>query len=381
MRLLLTLAVLAPAFGSEGIGDLRIEVEEGVPARVHVRGSADLPDRTRLTLSFRHQRSDTHGGQWKLLERRQVQVLNGGFDKAFAFPGGLPFGLHRVEVECVRTGQYPEVALPPGGIRGETIFKVAFTDDIAAEAKGYEADMEGLGSLWSEMEAAYAPLSDRLQDPAAIARWKEFQDSWRPRHRALSERVALREELKYPDVRMILNAIALKVERFQEDHESMITSGKHSELREKHPSLFVPEPPVDLAGVPIRLAEELAFNVGKKVVEYGYDRATEILSKPGAPGWGRFRDEFGDDLDRMQTACSDLSSGPCKAEMLAVAKDVPALLQAGKDLLAAGELVATGAPGGASALEAVKAPMKKAYKAIQEKIQAVEDRLMGKKAP
>lgn len=377
MRRLFALLVLVPALGEE-VRDFKVEAEG---SKVRVRGACSLPDRAILTVSLIHQRSSARGSQWRMFRTLEAPVQRGELDRTVALPGGLPFGLYRAEVELDRAHQYPGVEIPPGGVRSAVTFKVPFTEDIAASLRAYLADLEELGALWQELEAQYAPLSARLREPEAIQAWKAKQGPWRVRMSAASRRLEPREELVYPNLRQALCAASARIGHFRDDHESMILEGRPSRMRQDNPEYFARTPAADLAGVPSFMAEDFVFNVGKKVVEYGYDRATELLEKPVDARWGRFRDAFGQDLDRMESACSDLLAGPCKADLKEMAPGVRALLGTGRDLLAAGDLMAEDPTKGAAALAAVKEPMKRAFLAVQEGIRALQARFMTREKP
>ena len=369
------------ASGAEPVRDLKVDVQSGPPATLRVRGAADLPDRLLLTLAIRHERSDFRGAESKLLDQFRVPVRGGAFDRTFSLPR-LPFGKYVLEVGCDRTHQREDVALPPGEIRGEASFKVDFTEDIAGPAKTYQALLPTLEDLWRELEAAYRPLASRLKDPKAIAEWTRFQGGWDPRMDKAAVTLEPCEDLLYQELRLGLNLASNRLRLFREDYESLILTGDHCAKYHAHhkpgDDWFNQDPGADLAEDRVRLAQEFAFNTGKKIVDYGYDKATGLM---GGPKWEGFRTRFGQDLDRIETACSDLSLGACRAEMKAIAPDVPTLIQAGRAFLAAGDQMAADPAKGQAALAAAKEPLKKAYQSVRNRILASEARRLGKETP
>lgn len=381
---LLSCLLVLPAFAADEVKLLPPEVEEGKPAKVRVQGSASLPDKLILSVSIKVQRSDIHGQQWRLLESYRVPVQGGAFERTFSFENGLTFGTYRVEVDCDKGHQYPGIQLPAGNVHAESSFKVDFTDDIGAPLKGHVDALCTLSDLWSELEAKFSSLSSRAKDPAAIEEWKRFAEPWAARASKACGDAPSQEELLYPEVRQALSGLSNKIQLFRQDHESVLSTGEPCETRKAHANWFDPDPSTDLVNARARVAQEFAFNAGKKVVDYGYDRATEILGRvkgaSNARAWEVFREKLSRDLDRVEKAYRELADGACKAEMADIASDVPALLAAGRDLLTAGDQTVSDPSKGAQAMSAAKEALKRAYKSVQDRIAAAEAKRMARPA-
>ena len=388
---LTALALLLPVLAEEGIRDFQAEPGEG---EVRLSGRVELADLSLITLSLLHQRSDLNGPQWKLLDRVQVRVKDGAFDKTLRQPGGLPFGPYKVEAEYERERQRPGVPVAKAGIHAELAFKMDFRKDITVPVRERLESYCTVQRLWKDLEAAYQPLYARVQGPwtrIALAKaqhkdpdpedlktlaeaaeaWSRFAAPFDPLLVKAWERLAMKEDLLFPFTSMRLWATAKKVRLYRKDHESMITTGQPCKERVDHPEWFVPDPEAEAPRIRGFLAREFPFNVSKKVVDYGYDKGTEILKR--GRGWERFRDSLSPDLDRMETCCSDLLSDPCKEEMAKRGPATRKLIQAGRLMLAAGDRITADAAEGKSGpgallLEEAKVKLKAAHSALQSEL-------------
>lgn len=377
-KLALGVLLLFPVLAKDADPDLSVEVEAGPPAQVHFRGKVAAADGVVLALSIRHQRTSTKGQVWQLLDRVKVRVKGGAFEKTFTRPGGLPSGLYKLVVECDKGHQRVGVPMPAGDVRGEASFRVDFTEDLTTPAEAFAGRLSSLEPLWAELDAAYQPLSSRHKDPKAIEEWERFQEPWLPRMAKVFDQCPCVYDFLFPDLCLQLSTNARKIRYFQEDYESLVKTGKHTKFYIEHPEWFTADPSVSLPWARDYLASELAFHVARRVVDYDYDKATEIMKGlKGVPPdplalrrWEVFRTWAGEDLDRIGKTYLALSVGPFQDAFRRIAPDVPVLLKAGQDLLAAGDLMTTDPVAGAVALAAVQAPLKRAYQGVRERIEA-----------
>lgn len=356
--------------------DLKVRVEPGTPARVEVKGAADLPDNTILSVSLKNERLDIQGRHWTLLEMRRVMVKGGAFEEAFP-PRTLPPGACRVEVDCDRQAQYPNVRIPASGeLHAESSFKVDFTEDAASPTAGLAEACAEMASLNGDLEQADRDNAGKTGDPARLEAFAKFKDDWIRRLTKLTGGLGTEtEDLIYPQTRTAIQGAAKKAQLFLELYETRL-KGEKSETFEGHPNWYEPDVATDLAGARRTLAKEFVFNVRRKVVDWGYDKATDLhkelqAGKPAATRqWGLFRDQLGKDIEKCRTAWEALASGPAKAEIASIASDVPTLLAAGQQMLEAVDQDIAQPGSGKPALDRAAEALRKAYLTVEAKLQA-----------
>lgn len=386
MRLLLPVLLLAPciAIAEEApdrnrIRNLKIQVSSDGLLRVEVRADAQVPDQAILNVSLKTERSDIRGKHWKLVDMKRVSVSQNAFDVAFT-PSSLPFGTYRVEVDCDRNRQYPNVVLPEGSFQAAGEFQVDFNDDIVAPTSGLADAIEAFRDLNDRLEEAHKANTGKTGDTQRIGEFGKFRQAWMEEVTKASQKIALPEEdLLYAETRNVIGGLGNKMQLFADLYTSEL-KGEKNETHEGHPNWFEPDVTTDMTRARQTLAREFAFNTGKKVVDYGYDKATDLLkqiqggSAPASRAWEVFQTRFGKDLGRIQSGYEALSTGPLRGEIMAIASDAPALAAAGQELVAAinTEIASPGAA--TAALERAKAALKKAYQGNQQKYLAADNK-------
>ncbi len=365
------------AVGAEApsrISDLQLQVDPGNPPRVEVRGAAQLPDNAILNISLKNECSDIQGKHWKLLDMKRISVKGEGFETVFT-PPALPFGPYHVEVDCDRERQYPSVKIAEGsGLHAERSFKVDFNDDIAAPCLAFAETLKESDALCSALEQARKGNAGKTGDAARLKAFNEFLSEWSPKVSQLTAKYPQgQEELLYPHTRSALDGLTAKLSRFADLYTSEL-KGEKNKTQADHPNWFEPDVPAELVLARRTLAAEFAFNVGKKVIDFGYDRATDLLKdlKAGKASanreWTAFRTAFRKDLDRCKAGQEALASGYLRTEISTVASDAPALYALGQQLLEAIDQEAASPGQGAGAILRAKEGMIAAYKALTEKV-------------
>ena len=386
MRLFFPVLLLAPCLalaeeapGQSRIRNLKIQVGSDGPPRVEVQASAQVPDQAILNVSLKTERSDIRGKHWKLVDMKRVSVSQNAFDVAFT-PASLPFGTYRVEVDCDRNRQYPSVVLPAGSLQAAGEFQVDFNEDIVASTAGLSDAIETFRGLNGKLEEAHKANAGKTGDTRRIDEFETFRRAWMEEVRKASKLIALPEEdLLYAETRQAIGALGNKMQLFAELYTSEL-KGEKNQTHEGHPNWFEPDVVADMAHARQTLAREFAFNAGKKVVDFGYDKATDLLkqvqggSAPASRDWEAFQARFEKDLGRIQSGYEALSTGPLRGEIVAIASEAPALAAAGQELLRAinTEIASPGAA--TAALDRAKESLKKAYQGNRQKYLAVDQK-------
>jgi len=380
--LCLCLAPAAPA-AEPLVTAPQVTVETGPPAQVTVRGTSRLPDKTILSVSIKNERLDIRGKHLTLVDLKSVQVKDGAF--ACVLGGQQDQALHPgnyfVDVDCDPTRQYRDVQeqltalLKTAAVKAQATFNVPFTEDYATPSKALVSSLTDMAALWEELEKEHKANAAKQGDAARLAVFEQFLTAWGKRVQDLSSRTPSGEDILYPETRQSMNGLSSKINLFQELYSSEL-KGVPCQTQVDHPNWFEPPVSEDLSRVRRLLAAEFAFNTARKVVEYGYDRADELMKsctanppKPNASAqWARFRAEFGKDLEQSRGVCEAMSNGPLKAEMAAIASDALPLLTGGQRLLEAIDQEIARPGSGKAALDAAKASLTKHYLSVQAKV-------------
>ena len=304
---------------------------------------------------------------------KRVRVKGSAIETAFDNLTNLSFGPYRVEVDCDRARQYPKVVIPKDAVlRAESGFAIDFTDDVAAPLQPLSEALATFTALLAELEQAHKDNAGKAEA------FHKFREAWSQKLGDASGKVALKEEdVLYPDTHMSLGGVAHKLQLFADLYESQV-KGEKNPTFDSHPNWFEPEPSADIARVRRLLVREFGFNTARKVVDYGYDKATELLKdsrggNPAAPkAWDLFRTRFSKDLEHCRTAYDTLMTGPLKAETQAFLADLPAIVSGGHQLLEAidAEMAAPGK--GKAGLDKAKETLVVAYKSLVGKVTAEE---------
>ncbi len=385
MRPLLPLLLLTPCLALADkapealIRDLKIQVGSDDSPRVEVQASAQVPDKVILNITLKTERSDMRGKRWTQVDMKRVSVSQKAFQTAFT-PASLPFGTYRVEVDCDRNRQYPDLALPEGSFQAAGEFQVDFTDDIAAPAAALADALETFRGLNDKLEEAHKAHAGKTGDAQRIEEYERFRQAWMEEVAKASEKIALPGgDLLYADTRNGIGGLGNKMRLFADLYASEL-KGEKNETQVAHPNWFEPGVAADMLRIRQTLAREFAFNAGKKVVDYGYDKATDLLKQikegkaSASRAWETFQTRFEKDLGRIQSGYEALSTGSLRAEIVTIASDVPALAAAGQELLRAVN-TEIASPGKASAaLDRAKDSLKKAYQSNRQKYLAPDQK-------
>ena len=385
MRLLLPALLLAPCLvlaeeapDQNRIRNLKIQVGSDGPPRVEVQASVQVPDQAILNVSLKTERSDIRGKHWKLVDMKRVSVSQNGFDVAFT-PAALPFGTYRVEGDCDRNRQYPNVILPDGSFQAAGEFQVDFNDDIVAPTSGLADAIDAFLALHDKLEKEHKANTGKTGDKQRLEDFERFRQAWMEEVMKASQKIALPDEdLLYAETRNAIGGLGNKMQLFADLYTSEL-KGEKNETHEAHPNWFEPDVTADMARARQTLAREFAFNTGKKVVDYGYDKATDLLKqvKEGKASasrtWEAFQARFMKDLGHIQSGYEALSTGSLRGEIVTIACDSPALAAAGQELVQAiNSEITTGKT--SPALERAKDNLKKAYQSNRQKYLAADQK-------
>lgn len=374
MRHVLTAAVIAvPAFlvaadAPSLVANLKVHVDQGPPVRIEVTASVQAPDNAIMNVSLKTERADLRGKHWKLVDMKKAMVKDGTLSIAFA-PTALPFGPYKVEVDCDRNRQYPDVQLPAGSFQATEGFKVDFTEDIAAPTAPLVEGFEAVAAALAELDEAHKANEGKAGDAKRAEEFEKFRQAWLEKLMKITQKSAVEgEDLLYQDTRNALNGVVSKLQLFADLYTSEL-KGEKNETHEAHPNWFEPAPAADLAEARKVLAREFAFNAGRKL-DFAYEKCTDVIKAakegPGAVRtWETFRTRFAKDLERMATAYQALSTGSLKGEIQLIASEAPQLFAAGQDILAAAEQEMNGKSG---AFNKAKDNLMRAYQNNRQRI-------------